>query len=134
MNRESFKDVDDAQNGEKEENFYSQYRELGGIINERDCESALAKAKNTTEVAPVLVTQAECIAEFAGIKLHSTEGALDPVIVLYAALRTDVNSEKVVHHHSQMCDQRLFAEALRMLGYTDSLDKLLRAYPNIIFT
>ncbi|MEK6817382.1 MAG: hypothetical protein AABX80_01145 [Nanoarchaeota archaeon] len=48
-------------------------------------------------------------------------------------MRADIRPEKVRHHHSQMCDQRLFAEALRMLGNVDALNKLIRAHPHISF-
>lgn len=113
--------------------YYQQYRELGGIINENDYRSALLRAVNTTTLDKTRIGQAENIARFAGIKLHNTEEVLDQRTILYGILRADIRPEKVRHHHSQMSDQRLFAEALRMLEDVDALNKLIRAHPNISF-
>lgn len=118
----------------KENNFYKRYQELGGIINEKDYKSALVKAKNTAMLNTILIKQLEHIAEFAGIRLHSAKDVIDERIILYVILRTDTKSkEEAEYHHSQMSDQRLFAEALRMLGDVDSLNKLINAHPNIAF-
>lgn len=112
---------------------YRQYRELGGIINENDYENALLRAGGMTTLDKIRIKQAENIARFAGIELHNTGDVLGPIVVLYEVLRADIRPEKVRHHHSQMCDQCLFAEALRMLGNVDALNKLIRAHPNISF-
>src|SRR3989344_4674807 len=118
----------------EENNPYRQYQEIGGIINEQDYESALMRAQDAaTTTEDVLVKQAQLIAEFAGIELHNEKDAIDQRAVLYGILRTDAKPENTAHHHSQMPDQRLFAEALRMLGDTASLQKLIAAYPNISF-
>lgn len=118
----------------EENNPYRQYQETGGIINKKDYESALTRAQDAaTTTEDVLVKQAQNIAEFAGIELHNEKDAPDPRVVLYGVLRTDAKPEDTAHHHSQMSDQRLFAEALRMLGDTASLQKLIAAYPNISF-
>ncbi len=117
----------------KENNCYQRYQELGGIINEKDYESALARTKNTTISCILLIKQLEFIARVAGIELHNAKGTIDQRIILYGILRTDTNKE-VQYHHSQMCDQRLFAEALRMLGDIDSLNKLIDAHPHISFS
>lgn len=112
---------------------YRRYRELGGIINEDDYNSALLRAGKTTALAITLIKQVEIIARVAGIELHNTEDALDPITVLYGVLRTDIRPEKVRHHHSQMCDQRLFAEVLRILEDIDALNKLIWTHPHISF-
>ena len=112
---------------------YQQYRKLGGIINENDYDSALLRAKSATTLDKTRTAQAEHVARFAGIELHNAGDVLDPITALYGILRADIRPEKVRHHHSQMCDQRLFAEALRMLGNVDALNKLIRAHPHISF-
>lgn len=118
----------------KENNCYQRYKELGGIINEKDYESALTRARNTVALHITLIKQSEHIAEFAGVELHNTKDVFNPRTIFYGVLRTDVKSDpKIKYHHSQMCDQRLFAEALRMLGDADSLQKVIVAYPNISF-
>ena len=116
-----------------EEKNYQRYLELGGIINEKDYDSALERSENITTLKETLIRQAEKIAESTGIELHNTEGAIDQRIILYGILRDDVRPEEVEHHHSQMSDQRIFVEALRMLGDTESLDKMIKRYPNISF-
>ncbi len=115
-----------------EEN-YQNYKGLGGIINEGDYQSALARAKNTTTLEDRLVRQSELIARVAKIELNNTKDSLDRRTILYGVLRSD-KPKGVKYHHCQMSDQRLFAEALRMLGDVDSLNKLVNTHPNISFS
>ncbi len=112
----------------KDKKSYQRYQELGGIINKKDYESALTRSKDTVSLKESLILQAENIAKFAEIELHNTENAIDKRIILYGILRSDVQPKNVQYHHQQMNDQRLFAEALRMLEDTDALDKLKNAY------
>ena len=105
---------------------YEQYKKLGGIINEKDYKNALLRAKNKKNINQSTMAQAENMAKVAGIALTDRE------LALYAVLREDANPDpKERYHHSQMTDQRLFAEVLRMLGDTESLRKLISRYPNI---
>ncbi len=118
----------------KENNSYGRYQKLGGIINKKDYESTLARVKNTVALNATLVKQLEHIAEFTGIELHNIKNTIDQRIILYVILRADIKSkEEAEYHHSDMSDQRLFAEVLRMLGDVDSLNKLINAHPNIVF-
>ena len=119
------------QDAAQEDNCYHRYQELGGIINEQDYESILARAKSATVPDIALIKQLELIAEFAGIELHNAKGSIDQRTILYGILRTDTKPKGVQYHHSQMCDQRLLAEALRMLGNTYALDKLVDAYHKV---
>ena len=119
------------QDAPKKNNCYQRYKELGGIIKEKDYESALARAKNTTTLNIVLIKQSEMIAEFAGIEFYNAKDAADQRVMLYGTLRNDTRPEKTPYHHSQMSDQRLFAEVLRMLGDTDALSKLINAYHKV---
>ncbi len=122
------------QNNEKGSNCYGRYKKLGGIINEKDYESALTRAKNTTTLNILLIQQSEFIARIAGIKLCNTKDTIDQRTILYGILRSDTKSkEEAEYHHSDMSDQRLFAEVLRMLGDIDSLNKLINTHPNIAF-
>ena len=138
MNKESFKNsVDNSRSN------YSEFLELGGIINEKDYQNTLERAKDPNvlyrkdrfEAQQVKnpIKQVKSIAEFSGIELSDSENNLDSKVVLYVILRLDVRPEKVGHHHSQMSDQQLFGEVLRILGDVDSLDTLMKAYPNISF-
>ena len=122
---------------------YQHYQKLGGIINESDYRSALQRAREPNALDRVdifeaqkinsTIQQARNIARFSEIELSDSGDALDFKIVLYAILRLDTQPEGVRWHHSQMSDQRLFAEVLRMLKDANSLGKLTRAFLNISF-
>ncbi len=103
------------------EKSYHRYQELGGIISEKDYESALTKAKGTITSRESTIMQAKNIAKFAGIELHSTEDAIDPRIIFYGILH-DIKPKEVMDS-----DWRLFREALRMVEDTDALIKLKTA-------
>ena len=135
----------DTQGVEKEatpenlENNYQRYLELGGIINEKDYQNALDRMNNTRildKKSPEIrnsIQQVVNMARYAKIELNDSEDVHDPKILLYVILRLDIKPEDVEYHHSQMSDQRIFGEVLRMLGDADLLDKLIKAYPNISF-
>ena len=111
---------------------YRRYQELGGIINEQNYQCALTRASETIQLSGVLIAQADLIARVAGITLDNADGCLDVITILYGVLRTD-SKPGAQYHHSQMCDQRLFAEALRMLDCPILLAKVIEAHPNICF-
>lgn len=115
----------------QEKDPYARYQELGGVINRNDYESALKRSGETAKVSDTAIKQVENMAKFAGIELQNEKSVNDPRIKLYAILRGDKKPEEVKHHHSQMSDQRLFAEALRMLGDTEALNKLTEAYHKV---
>lgn len=117
----------------QEENNYQHYLDMGGIINETDYKNALDRAKGPLTLNKSRVKQAESIARFLEIELHNTENTPDPRIVLYGVLRGDIRPEGVKNHHDQMCDQQIFVEVLRMLGDFESVEKAIKAYPNISF-
>lgn len=117
----------------KENNDYQNYERLGVRINETDYSSVLQRARSAPAPEQALITQAELIAKTSGIALHGEAGALDKRVVLYGILRTDLKPPDVKDHYSQMSDQPLFAEALRMAGDDDSLQKLISTHPHISF-
>ena len=132
MNKEHLEKGVDVQNPPEKYN-YQHYLELGGIINEDDYNSALTRAKGSISLNNAHRKQAESIARFLEIELHNTENTPDRRIVLYGVLRGDIRPEGVKNHHDQMCDQQIFVEALRMLGDFESVEKAIKAYPNISF-
>ena len=132
MNKELLEKGVDVKNT-PEENNYQRYLELGGIINEKDYQDVLIRAQRTTTLDEARIRQAENLAKFAGIELYNTDGTIDQRIVLYGILRSDVMPEGVKYHHSQMSDQRILVEALRMLGDVESVNKMIRKYSNISF-
>ena len=137
MNEQKLENVASVTRGAEENivegspmNNYEQYRNLGGIINEKDYQSAFDRIEGITSLEKKSIDQAKLIARVAGIKLDSSDSTLDPRVALYLILRIDIDL-KAMYHHSQMSDQQLFAEVLRMLGDEDSLQKLINAHPNI---
>lgn len=112
---------------QEEKTEYQKYQEAGGIFNEVDYNEALERSflilppeRNLNKQAEL---QAEQMAKFAGLN-----GPIDRSIRLYGILRTDTNPDKKEYHHSQMSDQSLFAEALRMNNSVLSLKKFIEAY------
>lgn len=139
MYRESVENgVADIPDTEKEEDSYARYLKLGGVINEKDYQKAIDQTLEPTldrhdpEVRN-RISQAEEIARHAGIRLNNLEKVLDPRVLLYVLLRSDVKPKDVKYHHSQMSDQKIFGEVLRMYEDADSLNKLIKAYPGISF-
>src|SRR3989338_10424747 len=121
MNKESFEKT-----AEIFKNNYQNYVELGGIINEKDYDSALTRLKEAEIEQDIpnksQIKQAEVMLNFAGIELVFRD--IYRMVKLYSILRDDVRSEGVKYHHDQMCDQQIFVEALRMLGDIESRDKM----------
>ena len=118
-----------------EVNSYEQYRSAGGFLDETDYASVLAQAKNKKTVNSHSLAQAGLMANMAGFELQNRGTQIDLHVVLYDVLcdvlRTVTNRHPTAYHHSQMADQPLFAEALRMLGNTEALEKFQAAHPNI---
>ncbi|MDO8515856.1 MAG: hypothetical protein Q7S28_01250 [bacterium] len=125
MNEESFE-----KGGESLTSDYERYKELGGIINEKDFESALTRAQSATTLDERLITRAQNIAENARITLHNTENALDPRI-LYSVLRDDKWPEGAKYHHSDMSDEVIFFETLCMTGDKKGRENMLQQYPTL---
>ncbi|MDO8504751.1 MAG: hypothetical protein Q7S36_02760 [Candidatus Liptonbacteria bacterium] len=118
---------------EAPENNYEQYKSLGGIINENDYQSALDRMDSAKELKKdsSQIIQALNMSLYAKIELNGPEKSADPRVLLYATLREDAGPKDNTYHYSQMSDQRLFAEALRMLGDEDSLKKMVETLPHI---
>lgn len=113
------------------ETGYLSYKNLGGLINETDYVSALARQKENGSADASSVSQSVTMAKHAGIEIDPVTAKDDPRVILYHILRNDKKPEGAEYHHSQMSDQELFAEALRMSGDEESLSKLTAALPNI---
>ncbi|PIR83727.1 hypothetical protein COU18_03575 [Candidatus Kaiserbacteria bacterium CG10_big_fil_rev_8_21_14_0_10_51_14] len=132
-----------------EEAGYQKYCDVDGKIDKKTYVHALREAE--TETSPDLskvrepgpdhvkqtrieqvlgiVNETNRVQEKKGEKgivlhVHDIQGKLDLRIRLYLVLQ---DAEHTVS------DQYLFAEALRMAGDKESLDKLIAAYPNISF-
>ena len=107
---------------------YEEYHKLGGIINEGVYRSAMERAGDPATLPDeTLVIQAKNIARVSG--MHFTKDELREVIALYGVLRNDLDPG-AEFHHGQMSDERLVAEALRMLNHPGQLKKLMGTYPH----
>lgn len=102
-----------------EENNYQRYLEMGGIINEKDYNGALEKAKRVTTLDATRAQQVKNLAEPAGIELSNPE---DKRIKLYWVLQ-ELKPKEI-----KDSDFRLFREVLRMLEDIDALAKLKATY------
>ncbi|GEM_PF-3168975 len=116
---------------------YQNYLALGGTINKEDYESILKKAetlkiRNSTDPSvECCIRQLENMARFSGIELHNEGVIPGSKIMLYVSVRVDFKNGGLQDHYTQLNDQRMFAEVLRILGDADSLKKLSQAYPHI---
>lgn len=131
---------------------YARYKSLGGVIDKGACQDIWTEAAGITYVDKALSLQADHYALESGVPLWKADpfdkvkvvwksgiwvtlysaDQVDDATVLYGVLRSGINPEPEFHH-SQMCDQRLFAEALRMLGRRPEIKRVIAAYPNIHF-
>src|SRR3989338_6468387 len=120
-----------SKENKKENTRYQQYLASGCTMNEKEYESALARADSAGRAPGTpekeLGKEPGNMAKFAGIELHNTKDVPDERVVLYRILKTDAAPKRGFHQESKMSDQRLFAEALRMLGDMDALKKLIAA-------
>jgi len=109
---------------------YERYLERGGILNEVDYQRVMEKTRQAVQLRQSLILQAEQIAKCSGVVLNNFPQQPDEVTILYGVLRTD-EKPGAENHHGQMSDQRLFAEALKMLDRLGLLVKVMETYPNI---
>ncbi|MDP2788734.1 MAG: hypothetical protein Q8O46_01605 [bacterium] len=117
-----------------ERNSYEKYRSAGGFLNEKDYADALAEARDRKTVNPHSLEQqqAQVMADETGIVLKNRHEGIDPRVALYEVLRTATNGDpQERNHYSWKDDWSLFAEVLRILGDAKSLEKFLKAHPNI---
>lgn len=112
------------------ENTYQRYVELGGIINDKDYDSALSKLGEAgkEQITPdkSRMAQVQNMMDVAGIVLDGEQFAR--ALKLYTILPRDIKPKEVKGPHDQLSDQQLFREVLRMLEDTDALNKLKVAY------
>ena len=127
--------IERIQSTEAHGNSYEKYRSLGGFLIETDFANALARAKANRTLDSHSLLQAQGMARAAGIVLEGKENGLDPRVALYDALndilRVDPAGNINRYHYRKLEDKPLFAEALRMLGDTESLAKFLKTHSAI---
>lgn len=112
----------------QEKSQYETYRESGGVFDEQDYNEILGQNENMAPDQRILnkqrEMQAEEMAKLAGIDLNKIQNAVE----VYGVLRSTPTGHDAENHHSQMPDQSLFAEALRISGNMDELYKLIEKY------
>ena len=113
-----------AENGHE----YKEYKALGGILDEMEYRNVLGRIDSSKNVPPNSPTslQAESMANAAGIILSPE------TVALYGLLRHDVKpSPDTKNHYSTLNDQKLLAEALRMVGDKNSLATFIEKHAHI---
>lgn len=93
----------------EEKRPYHRYQKLGGIINEKDYDSALSRLKET-EIRQMMpnesqIKQVKNMAKYAGIEL-GFEAHAYRTVKLYSILRSDRLPEEIKQLRDKMDDQR----------------------------
>lgn len=116
---------------------YADYVSIGGRLDEESYSQVMKKAEQESMsgiTGNFARAQTATIANVSGISLEAIhqEAGLDPVSI-YEILRSDKIPAGVSDHHSQMNDQQLLVESLRMLGQQDAVNAIIATHPHIIF-
>lgn len=119
------KKVPEGTAGEKAQD-YEKYKTLSGALRQEQYQDVLKRAAEGTE-APTTSqssTNVNFMAQRAGI-------ALSPeTVTIYGILRNE-KPDGISENYHEMSDQKLLAEALRMVGDTASLTTFIEKYPHI---
>ena len=115
---------------------YEGYIALGGRIDEENYQRVMKRASEESSHFRVnqLRDQTRSTADVSGISLDVVrdEACIDPRCI-YEILRYDVKPADVKDHHSQMCDQQLLVESLRMLEQGSAAQAIIDRHPHISF-
>lgn len=116
---------------------YEGYVAMGGRIDEENYHRVMKRASEESGHFTVdqMRDQTRLTAEISGISLDAIRDdvGIDPRCI-YEILRHDVKPVDAEHHHSQMCDQKLLVESLRMLEQGDAAQAIINRHPNISFS
>ncbi len=116
---------------------YTDYVSMGGRLDEENYARVMKKAEEESGAgitSSYARAQVATIADISGISLEHIrdEVGLDPVVI-YEILRNDKIPKEVANHHSQMIDQQLLVESLRMLGAQSATLAIIAKHPHITF-
>ena len=102
---------------------YEEYKNLGGILSPKEYEDVLKLAKEGKEAPSNSLSSeaATSMARVAGI-------ALSPETITLYEILSEERSE-LAKEREEMSDQKLLAEALRIVGNKSSLDKFIEKNP-----
>jgi hypothetical protein len=105
---------------------YEKYKVSGGRLSPEEYRNVLARFADGKEnpSASLSSAHANSMARAAGITLTSE------AVSLYGKLRAE-QPDPEKEHYSEMSDQQLLAEALRISGDTRSLTAFMEKYPHI---
>jgi len=109
---------------EEKESDYANYKTLGGILNQEDYQNVLMSIVENAPLNPAWSRHAHLMAKTAGITLSPE------TVTIYGILRGEKPDPRK-EHFSEMSDHKLLAEALRIVGNTDSLITFVAKYPHI---
>jgi len=106
---------------------YENYKASGGILSQAEYQSVLERAADSKNV-PSVSTEAQ-----ATHMAQASEIVLSPeTVTIYGILRHDEKpSPDTKGHYSALSDQKLLAEALRLVGDERPLTTFIEKYPHI---
>ncbi|GEM_PF-2510364 len=107
---------------------YKEYKALGGILDEMEYQDILGRIDSVrnTPLNSSTPLQAKSMASAAGITLSPETIALYGVLRHYEEPNPDAKE-----HYSTLNDQKVLAEALRLVGDKDSLATFIETHPHI---
>lgn len=109
---------------EEKEDTFDAYQALGGHLTAVEYQRIKERAREAgTQMNETFRMNAQSYAKFAGITLSPE------TLLLYSVLRSDWDISSNLLHS----DQPRLAEALRIAGHADDVEKLIAKYPNINF-
>jgi len=129
---------DDPARPESEKKYtYAGYLAHGGRIDEATYNSVMQRVGEdpAADFAEDFAdSQTKITADISGISLDAirNETGIDPRFI-YGVLRHDMGPDGVEHHHSQMSDQQLLVESLRMLEQGSAVGAVIDKHPHMQF-
>lgn len=103
---------------------YEEYKALSGTLSQEEYWDVLKRAAEERNIFSKWSGHANSMARAAEITLSPE------TVALYGILR-DEKPDPIKEHFSELSDQKLLAEALRIVGDTKSLEALIEKHPHI---
>jgi hypothetical protein len=109
-----------------EEGNYEQYKALGGTLSQEEYQDVLKRAEEGRNIYSRWSKDANSMARAAEITLSPE------TVTLYGILR-DEKPDPAKEHYSELNDQKLLAEALRIVGDESSLGMFIKKFTPTVF-
>ena len=112
--------------GEEKRQDYAGYKTLGGVLSQEEYQNVRSHAADKEYIPSGSLWRghANFMASTAGITLSPE------TVTIYEILRSE-KPDPAKEHYSELGDQKLLAEALRIVGDKNSLDMFIEKLPHI---